>query len=318
MSKNQLQLYQGLAFGELTPQDITVVRQTIAKDCTEEQFRLFMSIAKASGANPIMNEIYPAVRGGQLTVQFGIDFFVRKAKESDGYQGYDVQLVHENDEFKMHQEKDEDGRYYMVIDEHSFGFPRGKVIGGYAIAYREGYKPFTVVMEVEEVEHFKRSNIGMQKTMWTNYFNDMFKKHMVRRALKAAFELNFDDEVNGGGDGIPEYKPEIKDITPPQDVIDMEEDTLEEPAKQQPIQNNQENSEEAQIKKIRKEIAAKFKTLGIPKAEQKAYTENHIPNFKGTLADYVGLSQLLDNVIEMQTMQDIADDLPFADEDSLE
>lgn len=302
---NQIQVYQGLAFGELTAQDITVVRSTIAKDCNEEQFRLFMSIAKASGANPIMNEIYPAVRSGQLTVQFGIDFFVRKAKESDGYQGYDVQLVHENDEFKMHQEKDEDGRYYMVIDEHSFGFPRGKVIGGYAIAYREGYKPFTVVMEVEEVEHFKRSNIGMQKTMWTNYFNDMFKKHMVRRALKAAFELNFDDEeVVNGGDGIPEYQPR-KDVTPQPDVIDAPEAI--------------EDDEKTKIKQIRTEISTKFKALGIPKSEQKAYMEQHVPNFQGTLSDYVGLSELLDMHIDMQSMQDVSDDdLPFTNEDSLE
>lgn len=302
---NQIQVYQGLAYGELTVQDITTVRATIAKDCNEEQFKLFMSIAKASGANPIMNEIYPTVRQGQLTVQFGIDFFVRKAKESDGYQGYDVQLVHENDEFKMHQEKDEDGRYYMVIDEHSFGFPRGKVIGGYAIAYREGYKPFTVVMEVEEVEHFKRSNIGMQKTMWTNYFNDMFKKHMVRRALKAAFELNFeDDEVVNGGDGIPEYQPR-KDVTPQPDVIDAPEAI--------------EDDEKTKIKQIRTEISAKFKALGIPKAEQKAYMEQHVPNFQGTLSDYVGLSELLDMHIDMQSMQDMSDDeLPFTNEDSLE
>jgi recombination protein RecT len=302
---NQIQVYQGLAYGELTVQDITTVRATIAKDCNEEQFKLFMSIAKASGANPIMNEIYPTVRQGQLTVQFGIDFFVRKAKESDGYQGYDVQLVHENDEFQMHQEKDEDGRYYVVIDKHSWGFPRGRVVGGYAIAYREGYKPFTVVMEVEEVEHFKRSNIGMQKTMWTNYFNDMFKKHMVRRALKAAFELNFEDEeVVNGGDGIPEYQTQRKDVTPQPDVIDAPE--------------TNEDGEGTKIKKIRAEISAKFKTLGISKEEQKAYMEQHVPNFQGTLSDYVGLSELLDMHIDM-SMQDMSDDeLPFSDEDSLE
>lgn len=298
MANNQLQVYQGLAFGELTPQDITTVRNTIAKDCNEEQFRLFMSISKASGANPVMNEIYPAVRGGQLTVQFGIDFFVRKSKESEGYQGYDVQLVHENDEFKMHQEKGQDGRYFVVIDEHSWGFPRGRVVGGYAIAYREGYKPFTVVMEAEEVEHFKRSNIGMQKTMWTNYFNDMFKKHIVRRALKAAFELSFDDETiaENGSDGVPEYKPERKDITPKAEVIDA--------PSEQP-------TEEEQIKKVRRQISNKFRKLGIPKEEQSAYLEKHIPGFNGSLADYVGLSELLDMQIDMQEAQ-------ISDEDSLE
>ncbi|MEJ9151046.1 recombinase RecT [Bacillus smithii] len=308
---NQLAIYQDLAFGEITPQDVITLRETIAKDCNESQFRLFMSISRAAGANPIMNEIYPTVRQGQLTVQFGIDFYVRKAKESEGYLGYDVQLVHENDEFKMHQERAEDGRYYMVIDEHSFGFPRGKVIGGYAIAYREGYKPFTVVMEVEEVEHFKKSNIGMQKTMWTNYFNDMFKKHMVRRALKAAFELNFEDDtvVDGGSDGIPEYQTQPrKDITPNSEIID---------APTQPAPDPQKDDEAAQIKKVRAEINKKLKQLGIVGKEQTAaYIAQHAPSVgdNPSLAELIGLSQLLDMHIEMQEFQTAQ----AADEDSLE
>jgi recombination protein RecT len=304
MSNNQLAVYQSFAFGELTQQDVVTIRETIGKDCNESQFKLFMAISKSAGANPILNEIYPTVRQNQLTVQFGIDFYVRKAKETEGYQGYDVQLVHENDEFKMHQEKAEDGRYFMVIDEHSFGFPRGKVIGGYAFAYKEGLKPFSVIMEVEEVDHFKRSQIGMQKTMWTNYFNDMFKKHMVRRALKAAFNLNFDDEEiaeNKGGDNIQEYKQqERKDITPNQEVIDAP------PPKQ--------DEEAAKKKSVRSEISKKFKQLGIPSEEQKNYMAMHVPNFKGTLSDYVGLSQLLDMQLEMQETQD---ELPL-DEDSLD
>lgn len=295
---NQLATYQNLAFGELNQQDIVTIRETIGKDCNESQFKLFMSIAKSAGANPIMNEIYPTVRQNQLTIQFGIDFFVRKAKESDGYQGYDVQLVHENDEFKMHQEKAEDGRYFVVIDEHSWGFPRGKVIGGYAIAYKEGMKPFTVIMEVDEVEHFKRSGIGMQKTMWTNYFNDMFKKHMARRALKAAFNLNFDDEDisdNKGVDGVPEYKPqERKDITPQQESIDKPTDT-----------------EEDQKNTVRSAINQAFNKLGITtKEETGEYIKKHAPKFnKDSLSDLNGLLRLLEMNIEMMEAQSDGDEL---------
>jgi len=293
MANTQLSVYQSFAFGELTETDVVTIRETIGKDCNESQFKLFMSIAKAAGANPVMNEIYPTVRQGALTVQFGVDYYVRKSKEAEGFAGYDVQLVHENDDFKMHQEKGEDGQYYMVIDEHSFGFPRGKVIGGYAIAYKRGIKPFTVIMEVEEVEHFKRSGIGMQKTMWTNYFNDMFKKHMTRRALKAAFNLNFDDEENienKGGDNIPEYKQERKDITPNQEVIDEKK---EENVKADPL-------EEAMAA-----MNIKFSTLGISGKEAKAdYIAKNAPDLAGkqpTLAELVGFNELLDMHIEMQS-----------------
>ncbi len=300
MANNQLSVYQGMEFGELTPQDIVTVRETIGKDCNESQFKLFMSIAKNAGANPILNEIYPAVRGGQLTVQFGIDFYVRKAIETEGYQGYDVQLVHENDEFKMHQEKDEDGRYYMVIDEHSFGFPRGKVIGGYAFAYKDGMKPFSVIMEVDEVEHFKRSNIGMQKTMWTNFFNDMFKKHMVRRALKAAFNLNFDDEEisdSKGSDGIPEYQPQQrKDITPQQEVIDQPKQTI---------------NQDPQLEAAKAEMQEKFKRLGITgKKAKQDYIKEHAPNIgeHPTYQELIGLLDIMDMHIDMKEMQATSDD----------
>ncbi|EQB35019.1 hypothetical protein M948_18105 [Virgibacillus sp. CM-4] len=297
MTNNQLQTYQGMAFGELAPQDVTTIRETIGKDCNESQFKLFMSIAKASGANPVMNEIYPAVRSGQLTVQFGVDFYVRKSKESEGYQGYDVQLVHENDEFKMHQEKSNYGRYYAVIDEHAWSFPRGKVIGGYAIAYRNGYDPFTVVMEVDEVEHFKRSQIGMQKTMWTNYFNDMFKKHITRRALKAAFDLNFDEDQRlESGDQIPEYQPrERKDITPNQE-------TITEPKEEQP---------ENKVPSLREEMKSKFRKLGITtNAKIGKYLEDN--NMKmsdpATEAELIGLIELLDMHLEMNEAQAADDD----------
>ncbi|MGE6376581.1 RecT family recombinase [Peribacillus muralis] len=296
MATNQMISYQTLAFGELTQQDVVTVRETIGKACDESQFKLFMSIAKSAGANPVMNEIYPAVRQGQLTVQFGVDFFVRKAKESEGYRGYDVQLVHEQDEFKMHQEKGEDNEYHLVIDEHSFGFPRGKVIGGYCTAYREGKKPFTVVMEVDEVDHFRKSNIGMQKTMWTNYFNDMFKKHMVRRALKAAYSLSFEDETTVGNEGVPEYKPqERKDITPNHEVID----SPKKPSKP-------ENEDIDAIDEAKTEMVKKFERLGIPKGKARTeYIEKNARDIKGepTLPQLLGLLELMDMHIEMHDAQ---------------
>jgi len=312
MANNQNQLLaQGMAFGELTQEDVATIRQTLAKDCNDSQFKLFMSIAKSSGANPVMNEIYPAVRSGQLTVQFAVEYFVRKAKESPGYAGHDVQLVHDNDEFKMHQEQDEEGRYYAVIDEHSWAFPRGKVIGGYAIAYREGKKPFTVVMEVDEVEHFKKSNIGMQKTMWTNYFNDMFKKHMLRRALKAAYELNYDDEVTVGEAQGPgnqdEFQQNRRDITPNQDVIEH--------GNSKPDNNPDQQQEQkpSKVDELKSQMKSLFTQLGITTNDGiKEYLKKHAPDVNpGTQKGLIAINQLLEMHVEMQQAQ-------AADEDALD
>ncbi|QXE02797.1 RecT family recombinase [Terribacillus sp. DMT04] len=307
MANNNQLITQGMEFGELTKEDITTIRQTLAKDCNDSQFKLFMSIAKSSGANPVMNEIYPAVRSGQLTVQFAVEYFVRKAKESPGYSGHDVQLVHDNDEFKMHQEQDEEGRYYAVIDEHSWAFPRGKVIGGYAIAYREDKKPFTVVMEVDEVEHFKKSNIGMQKTMWTNYFNDMFKKHMLRRALKAAYELNYDDEVtvgeSQGSNDNDEFQRNRRDITPNQDVIEHGSQQNDNPEPQQ-------EQKPSKIDQLKDQMRTLFTQLGITTNDGiKDYLKKHAPDANpGTQKGLIAINQLLETNLEMLQAQASNDD----------
>lgn len=314
MSKNQLAI---LPFGELTEDDIVTVRETIAKDCNDTQFRLFMGIAKASGANPILQEIHPSVFQGKLTVQFGIDFHVRKAKETEGYLGYDVQLVHENDSFKMHQEKAEDGRYFAVIDEHSWGFPRGKVIGGYALAYKEGFAPFTVVMDVEEVDHLRKSNIGMQKTMWTNYFNDMLKKHMVKRVLKAAYGLRFDD-MEPTESVEPYEPPQRKDITAEVDAATSGSDPFKgamEYGQKKFAGSSSENDgtdETEAINKAKADMVSKFKVLGISgKAKREEYINERV-EFKGdmpTLAELQGLLKIMD--LEIQQKQ-------AADEDKLD
>lgn len=289
---NQLQAYQGMAYGELTTQDISTIRETIAKDANDSQFRLFMGVAKSSGANPLTNEIYAAVRGGQLTIQYGYDFYVRKAKESDGYLGYDVQLVHENDETAISRKTDDKGRSFMVINEHDITFPRGKIIACYAIAFREGVTPFTVFMEVDAVDHLKKSNIGMQKTMWTNYFDDMFKKHVLRRALKGQFGLEFDDQVQ---DGPVEPPKERKDVTPNQEVV-------EQPAKQ-PEQEVVENNAEH----LRDEINNKFKQLFKTKKEILDWMNTNAPDIdpkNATDAEMVGLIELLDVFIDSQNTSD--------------
>lgn len=281
-----------LGNNELTQEDVQTLKQTIARDLNDSQFKLFLSMCQKTGANPIVNEIHPSVFKGQMTVQFGYDFYIRKAKEANGYQGFDVQLIHENDEFKLARKRDEDsGKSYLVVEKHEITFPRGKVIGGYAIAYRDGVPPITVPMEVSEVEHLRKSNIGMQKTMWTNYFEDMFKKHILKRALKMQFGLEFDDQpIETAASDIPEYQPQRKDITPQQDVI-------EEPEQSEQVDR---------ITLLRDEMKKKFVQLGITtnQAIGDYLNKNNVKlSNPATEAELVGLIELLDMNIEMERVK---------------
>jgi recombination protein RecT len=71
----------------------------------------------------------------------------------------------------------------------------------------------------------------------------------------------------------------------------------------------QQDEEAIKLKKARTDVSKKFKVLGIAKEDQTDYVEKHIKDFKGTLSDFVGLSQLLDMHIEMQDAQSADGDL---------
>ncbi|MDF9844184.1 MULTISPECIES: recombinase RecT [unclassified Paenibacillus] len=312
MANTQLASYESYLFGGLTSDDIKTVHETIAKDCTEAQFKLFMGVAKAADANPLIGEIHPTVYQGKLTWQFAVDYHVRKAKEMDGYRGYDVQIVHANDDFQYHQERAEDGRYYIAIDKHIGGFPTGAPIGGYAIAYKEGFMPFTVLMDVEEVDHFKKSAIGMQKTMWTNNFKDMFKKHMVKRAMKAAFGLRFDD--NDGAEPTPGYDPyERADVTPTTSATDPE--VINPGGTGTDSSGDSGPTEADRLKQARTDMKLKFQQLGITSNEEMAaYIEKKAKpkGDKPTLKELTGLLKIMDlDIAEKRAMQAADDELPI-------
>lgn len=194
-----------------TQEELNTLKHTIANGTTNEQFSLFVQTCQASGLNPFLNQIYCIVYGGKMSLQVSVEGVLALARRQPDYRGVDVELVHENDEFKYNASSKE--------ITHSAGFPRGKVIGGYAIAKREGFQDVVTLMETTEVEHMTK---GTNKNMWGNYFNDMFKKHIIKRAAKLQFgiEISEDDIVTNPVAETPSYEPgPRKDITPEQIVI---------------------------------------------------------------------------------------------------
>ena len=197
--------------GSFTPNELDTLKHTIAAGTTDAQFSLFVQTCTSSNLNPFLNQIYCIVYGGKMSIQVSVEGIQSLARKTEGYKGIDVELVHEQDEFN----------YNAATKEitHKVGFPRGKVIGGYAIAKRDGYDNIVTVMEVNEVDHMSKGN---NKNMWGNYFSDMFKKHIIKRAAKLQYgiEIAEDEPINTSSvDNVPDYR---KDITPNQNIIAVE------------------------------------------------------------------------------------------------
>jgi phage recombination protein Bet len=75
-----------------TPDQLDLVKNTVAKGTTNDEFRLFIEVCKYHGLNPFARQIYAVVRnsqknGRQLTIQTSIDGYRLLAERSGKYAG---------------------------------------------------------------------------------------------------------------------------------------------------------------------------------------------------------------------------------------
>jgi recombination protein RecT len=288
MSNNQLAEIKAFTEGELQ-----TIKNTLAKDATPDQFNLFIRTAAASGLNPMLNHIYCIVYGGKMSLQVSVEGIMFLAKRVEGYQGVDVQLVYENDEYKAKRVRGEDGRYFWDV-EHEISSDPGKVIGCYAFAYRDGFPPVFEYLKADEVQH---NLAGNNSSLWKKYYNDMFKKHVVKRAAKRQYgiEINEDEVPTVGSSDVPEYqKKERKDITPNEPTQPVQEESAQKVVK-------------SPIDEAKEQMQVKFSQLGVEGRDaKKAYIAKHLPNASNppTLQELTGLLTIMDMDIERQQSTD--------------
>ncbi|MEH7249197.1 recombinase RecT [Neobacillus niacini] len=301
MSKNQIvtqntNLNEIQQIGEFGVNELMTMKETIGKDLSMPQFNLFMYQCNRMGLDPALKHAFPILYGGKMDVRVSYEGLLAIARKSDGFQGVHNQVVCENEVDDFEAETDDEG--IVVSVKHKIRFPRGKAVAAYSIAKREGKKNVVVLMDISEVGKWVKKNPNFWKLDDGTVDPDMLKKHAGTRAIKGQFDIALAVEENmeemNGGSSIPDYQTQQrKDITPNQEVISAP-----------PTQPQQPQDEEAaKLKKVRKEVSDKFKKLGIAKEEQSGYVEKNVPGFKGTLADFIGLSSLLDMQIEMLEVQ---------------
>lgn len=68
-------------------QQLELIRKTVAKGTTPEQFMLFIEVCKHYRLNPMARQIYAVSRGGNMTIQTSIDGFRLMAERTGKYAG---------------------------------------------------------------------------------------------------------------------------------------------------------------------------------------------------------------------------------------
>jgi recombination protein RecT len=275
MSKNQLAPISTSQFEEyFSPKELEVVVNSIAKNATNEELALFIQICKNNGLNPFMNHIYFIKYGNQMSIQVSVEGILYLAQQREDYKGISAQLVHENDDFEIGIDPESQE---LKIEKHSIMIPRGKVAACYAIARREGYPDKVVLIETDEVEHLKKKS-GSQ---WSTYFNDMFKKHTLKRALKLQFGIDAEDHESSNQESYDAGSRQKVDITPTEQTIEMEYGHI---------------NEEDELKNQWDAIYKKIEVYGWTKDYLKSFIKEKLNKTAKQLSlpEVVGLSKLID------------------------
>jgi recombination protein RecT len=275
MSKQQLAPINTNQFEEhFTQKELDVVVNSIAKNATNEELALFIQICKNNGLNPFKNHIYFIKYGNQMSIQISVEGILYLAQQREDYKGVSAQLVHENDDFEIGVDPESQE---LKVEKHTIKIPRGKVAACYAIAKREGYPDKVVLIEKEEVEHLTKKS-GSQ---WNTYFNDMFKKHTLKRALKMQFGIEAEDHESSNQESYDAGTRQRVDITPTEQTIEMEYGQI---------------NEEDELKNQWDAINKKIDGYGWAKERLKKFIKESLGKTAKELSlpEVVGLSKLID------------------------
>lgn len=277
------------------PEVLDVIKNTFCKDATDAEFLLFAHKAAAYRLDPFKNEIFFIKYGNTARIQFAEEAYLSKAREKEGFQAPDTQMVCANDEFQIAKNAE---TKEMEVVKHEISFPRGSIIGAYSIAYRDGYRPVTVIMDREEIQHMFS---GQNKENWNKWTTDMFGKHVEGRALKKQYGLEFgNDQIESQVQQMDAYQHPI-DITPQPDEPKLIEDNIQRP--------DPEPSEVNPADAVRDEMKGLFKQLGIMSKEaMKDYIQKK-GKFKSeqpTVAEMKGLIKIM-----KMEFEDMGSDLPI-------
>ncbi|MGE7614745.1 RecT family recombinase [Paenibacillus sp. NPDC101420] len=306
MAKNQLATYTPEIAAAFQPEVLEVIRTSICPTANDAEFLLFAHKAASYGLDPFKNEIFFIKYGNQARIQFAAEAYLAKAREKDGFQPPDTQMVCDNDVFKARKNPE---TKEIEIVEHEIGFPRGEIIGAYSITYRDGYRPVTVLMDRSEIQHMFS---GQNKDNWNKWTSDMFGKHVELRGLKKQYGLEFGDEDTERQPQANSFDPKQRtDVTPTSaDPEVIYPGGMKEDSKQQGDVSNDDD----RLKQARADMKKKFTQLGVTDKAEMAEHMNKYCKMKGdvpTLQELTGYLKVMDlQIAEKQAAQAQDDDLP--------
>ncbi len=168
-----------------------LVKSKVPNNTAPAVVHAWLEMAAALGLNPLANEIWLANMGGTVTPLVGRDGYMKKAKEDPAFISCEGQAVYEGDVFEPELLGPEEG--WRVV--HKPKFPRGKLLGGYAMLLRRGFAPAFFFADINDY--------GESGNAW-KYRDSMIVKCAISYLLRVTYNVSgpapYDEMVlNAGG-----------------------------------------------------------------------------------------------------------------------
>jgi phage recombination protein Bet len=189
------------------PEEIAIIKNTVAKNTTDSELAYFVNVAKSTGLNPFNKEIWCYKDNkSNLLVFTGRDGFLSKAQSNPKFNGIRSSEVRDDDEFML----DIANNNIKHIKNHK---SKSKIIGAYAIAFRKDGEP---TIEWADFDTYNKTY-----NVWKANPAEMIKKVAESHALKKGFGIS----------GVQsEYDYEVKNevVTPINTTLSVLEQKKEE------------------------------------------------------------------------------------------
>ena len=153
--------------------EINTIKNTVAKGATDDELKMFLSLASAYGLDPFAHEIWFVKMGDKNTIITARDGYLKIAQNSPHFLGLESDVVYAGDKFL----KDKDGIHHSYTLSN-----RGAIVGAYAMVYRDDRK-------VPSYFFAPFSNYTKRGGVWQQYPHAMIVKVAEAMALKRAFAL---------------------------------------------------------------------------------------------------------------------------------
>lgn len=205
---------------------IELIKNTVAKGATDDELKMFISIAKKYDLDPLIKEIWFIKRakktkdkngnwdykrlpnggidysGAETLIMTSRDGYLKIAQRNPEFDGIISFAVREGDIFEI------DAQHYQVT--HKFGAKRGKIMGAWCKVDHKHRKP--VIVYADFTEYYTTNNV------WRQYPSAMIQKVAEVLALKRQFGIsglvtkeemsNIDEPEEEEGSKVVEIKPE--------------------------------------------------------------------------------------------------------------